>query len=200
MPYIPEDNYSVPVGMWEDPGAGAPLNPYLPIKTKHPFEQENETTGAPGHVSQTDTFRTREPDPNINPDKTYGSPGGSSASGSSGSEGHNLKEMFEADILTGLLQKDYSFGLDPNEVFKTVIPQWINTVSNMGKLLLVIYVNYDKFNEEMGEEETVSLVQNISSIFQRLGKLVLKLTQNMPKGQQDVIFGNSDEVNREVEV
>lgn len=199
-PNIVQEDYSVPINQWEAPSAqGNPIDPFSSVTSKAPFEQVTPTiTSSPVSANQTD--RTIYiANPNINPDKSlakYETSTSDASNDNSNQSQPNIKEMFEADKLLHFMEK---LDINPDRILRKFIPEWISSLSDMGKLLLLISVNYDVFKEEYGEEEISSLVQNLSSLYQKFGKMTLKLIQALPIEQHDVLFGNSDVTDRQVE-
>jgi hypothetical protein len=195
MPKFENDDYSIPIPRWQQAPGSNPLDGTSPVQGLVPLEQQVEAIDHPQHSSATDRFTTENANPNLNPDYTRKFEGGSNEEHTSKSD--NIREIFEASSLSYVLQK---YDVDPESAFKKFVPQWLTSVSNLGKLLLVVYVNYDNFKDEYGEEEITSLIQDTTAIFQKLGKLVLKLIQTLPQEQQTVLFGNSHEVDRDIQL
>jgi hypothetical protein len=190
----PED-YSVPIGQWQAPITSDPNNPYSDYPAVQQFEQIVPAQGMPGEAAQTDISQYYVND-KINPPKSslkYENSGGNNVQKP---QEPTLKELFEADSLLHTMER---LDIDPQDVIKKFVPSWLHSMSNLGKLILIIESNYETFIEQFGEEITTSLLQNLKNLFLKFGKTVLSLQQNFPKENTRGLF-TSEDLERSVNV
>jgi hypothetical protein len=57
------------------------------------------------------------------------------------------------------------------------IPVLEEALDNLGRMIMALWMNEDKFREDMGDEDFAELEEKLTTVFDNLGTLVLMINQ-----------------------
>lgn len=102
------------------------------------------------------------------------------------------KEVFDATALSSLI-KSYV----PTDLVDRYIPSITVGMDRLGRILFLIYWHYNDFAERYGEDELSEMLDNLSTVFQQLGDMLLSLKQRTLAGDPEH-YGLGLDMNLEV--
>jgi hypothetical protein len=95
------------------------------------------------------------------------------------------KQVFDHSVIAGLA-KTYDVG----SVIDTYIPELLQALDKLGRILFLFYWKNKEFTERYGTEDMSELEDTIRGVFKSFGDLVLKLRQKTIQNEDtsDVIL------------
>lgn len=99
------------------------------------------------------------------------------------------KEIFDTNAIAML-----SKYVDPTSKVLNYLPNFVDTLDKLGRMLFMVYWETDKFHKMYGVDELPELIELIKSVFRNLGDLVIFLKRKFPEvsinvSEQDVSEG-----------
>jgi len=79
-----------------------------------------------------------------------------------------IREVFDVEVLKGLLDS-----ADISDVRKDFTERMTQGMDATGRMLFLLYWNMDEFEERFGEDDTISMEENLRETFIKMGDLVL---------------------------
>jgi hypothetical protein len=92
----------------------------------------------------------------------------------------NDPEAFESTAI-GAMSAD----TDLRQAVSDYIPTMEETLDNLGRLTMTLWMQEDKLREELGEEDFVDIENRLLSVFKNLGSLILRINQTAMPGRSN---------------
>jgi hypothetical protein len=70
--------------------------------------------------------------------------------------------------------------IDPTSKVISYLPDFVDTLDKLGRMLFMIYWETDKFQKMYGVDELPELIELIKNVFKNLGDLVVFLKRKFP--------------------
>lgn len=85
------------------------------------------------------------------------------------------KEIFDTQAIATI-----SKYVDPTSKVISYIPNFVESLDKLGRMLFMIYWETDKFQEMYGQDELPELIELLKSVFKNLGDLIIFLKRKFP--------------------
>jgi hypothetical protein len=85
------------------------------------------------------------------------------------------KEIFDTQAIATI-----SKYVDPTNKVVTYIPNFVDSLDKLGRMLFMIYWETQKFQEMYGQDELPELIELVKSVFKNLGDLIIFLKRKFP--------------------
>ena len=85
------------------------------------------------------------------------------------------KEIFDTSAIATIAKY-----VDPTSKVVSYLPNFVDTLDKLGRMLFMVYWETDKFHKMYGADELPELIELIKSVFRNLGDLVIFLKRKFP--------------------
>lgn len=85
------------------------------------------------------------------------------------------KEIFDTQAIATLAKHTSA-----TDKIKAYLPDMVSTIDKLGRMLFLIYLQPDKFEQQFGRSELPELLEMVDSVFKQLGELVMFLKRKSP--------------------
>lgn len=99
------------------------------------------------------------------------------------------KEIFDTQAIATI-----SKYVDPTNKVVTYIPNFVDSLDKLGRMLFMIYWETSKFQEMYGQDELPELIELLKSVFKNLGDLIIFLKRKFPDISINTNEQESDEI------
>ena len=66
---------------------------------------------------------------------------------------------------------------DTANVVDSYIPDFMDTIDRLGRILFLFYWKHEDFNQRYGSDDVVQMEDRLSNVFKQLGELTLNLKE-----------------------